>query len=232
MKPRSAASLRLAVAALFGFTVGMCLWFGLTVSHINDDVNATAQTYKQGYSDGYIAAIPVYDTAKTSAKSGYMPLFLQKDPQWANVAYSDGTIGTYGCGLTSAAMALSYLTNKEITPDLLAAFVGESCLTDRVNDMAKFSDYLAKTYHLQSRETFWGTAEALNAVDDGWVVFAGVSGALGGRSYGSHVVMIWRSNGDGTYLLRDPDDGANSIKTWTKDELLSVGFMQFDAVRG
>ena len=44
--------------------------------------------------------------------------------------------------------------------------------------------------------------------------------------------MIWRSNGDGTYLLRDPDDVANSIKTWTKDELLSVGFMQFDAVGG
>ena len=232
MKPLSAASLRLAAALLLGFAVGMLLWFCLTVSHVNDDVSATAQTYKQGYSDGYLAAYPIYDNEKTSAKSGYMPLFLQIDPQWANVAYSDGTIGTYGCGLTSAAMALSYLTNKEITPDLLAAFVGESCLTDRVNDMAKFSDYLAKTYHLQARETFWGTDDALKAVDDGWVVFAGVSGALGERSYGSHVVMIWRSNGDGTYLLRDPDDVANSIKTWTKDELLSVGFMQFDAVRG
>lgn len=231
MKPLSAASLRLAAALLLGFAAGMCLWFGLTVEHVNDDVNATARTYKQGYSDGYIAAFPVYDNAKTSAKSGYMPLFLQKDPQWANVAYSDGTIGTYGCGLTSAAMALSYLTNKEITPDLLAAFVGESCLTDRVNDMAKFSNYLARTYHLQARETFWGTAEALNAVDDGWVVFAGVSGALGERSYGSHVVMIWCSNSDGTYSLRDPDDGANSIKTWTADELNAVTFTQFNAVK-
>lgn len=231
MKPLSAASLRLAAALLLGFAVSMCLWFGLTVSHVNDDIKATAQTYKQGYSDGYLAAYPIYDNAKTSAKSGYMPLFLQIDPQWANVAYSDGTIGTYGCGLTSAAMALSYLTNKEITPDLLAAFVGESCLTDRVNDMAKFSDYLAKTYHLQARETFWGTDDALKAVDDGWVVFAGVSGALGERSYGSHVVMIWRSNSDGTYLLRDPDDGANSIKVWTADELKAATFTQFDAVK-
>lgn len=231
MKPRSAARLKLAVAVLLGFAVGMCLWFGLTVAHVNDDVEATAQTYKQGYSDGYLSAYPIYDNTKTSAKSGYMPLFLQKDPQWANVVYSDETIGTYGCGLTSAAMALSYLTNKEITPDLLAAFVGESCLTDRVNDMAKFSAYLAKTYHLQARETFWGTNEALKAVDDGWVVFAGVSGALGERSYGSHVVMIWRSNSDGTYSLRDPDDGANSIKTWTADELNAVTFTQFNAVK-
>lgn len=231
MKPLSAASLRLAAALLLGFAVGMLLWFCLIVSHVNDDVSATAQTYKQGYNDGYLAAYPIYDNEKTSAKSGYMPLFLQIDPQWANVAYSDGTIGTYGCGLTSAAMALSYLTNKEITPDLLAAFVGESCLTDRVNDMAKFSDYLAKTYHLQARETFWGTDDALKAVDDGWVVFAGVSGALGERSYGSHVVMIWRSNSDGTYLLRDPDDGANSIKVWTADELKAATFTQFDAVK-
>lgn len=231
MKSRSAASMRLAAALLMGFAVGMGLWFVLTIDHVGDDTEAFGKAYNQGYSDGYTAALPVYEK-KTSAESGYMPLFLQKDPQWANVAYSDETIGTYGCGLTSAAMALSYLTSKEITPDLLAAFVGESCLTDRVNDMAKFSDYLAKTYHLQARDTFWGTAEALNAVDDGWVVFAGVSGALGERSYGSHVVMIWRSNSDGTYLLRDPDDSANSIKTWTKDELLSVEFMQFDAVRG
>ena len=231
MKPRSAASLRLAVAALLGFAVGMCLWFSLTVSHINDDVNATAQTYKQGYSDGYIAAIPVYDTAKTSAKSGYMPLFLQKDPQWANVAYSDETIGTYGCGLTAAAMALSYLNGNEITPDLLAAFVGESCLTDRVNDMAKFSAYLAKTYHFEARDTFWGTGEALKAVDDGWIVFAGVTGTLGERSYGSHVVMIWRESTDGTYALRDPDDSANSIHAWTADELNAVTFTQFNAIK-
>lgn len=160
-----------------------------------------------------------------------MPLFLQKDPQWADAAYSDESIGTYGCGLTAAAMALSYLNGREVTPDLLAAFVGESCLTDRVNDMAKFSAYLAKTYHLKTRDTFWGTGEALKAVDDGWIVFAGVTGTLGERSYSSHVVMIWRENTDGTYALRDPDDGTNSIHAWTSDELNAVTFTQFNAIK-
>lgn len=230
MKHLSAVRLRLAIAVLAGFAVGMCLWFGLTVARVNDDVNATAQAYERGYSDGYIAATPIYDE-KASAKSGYMPLFLQKDPQWSDAPYSDGTIGTYGCGLTSAAMALSYLNGKDVTPDLLAAFVGESCLTDRVNDMAKFSAYLSKTYNFQARETFWGTPDALKAVDDGWIVFAGVTGGLGDRHYGSHVVMIWRANGDGTYFLRDPDDGANSIKTWTAEELEAVTFTQFDAIK-
>lgn len=230
MKSRSAARMRIAVALLLGFAVGMGLWFVLTIDHIDRDTAAFGKAYNQGYSDGYTAALPVYEN-KTSAKSGYMPLFLQKDPQWADAAYSDETIGTYGCGLTAAAMALSYLNGREVTPDLLAAFVGESCLTDRVNDMAKFSTYLAKTYHFETRNTFWGTGEALKAVDDGWIVFAGVTGTLGERSYGSHVVMIWRENADGTYALRDPDDGTNSIHAWTTDELNAVSFTQFNAIK-
>lgn len=230
MKSRSAARMRIAVALLLGFAVGMGLWFVLTLDHVGRDTAAFGKAYNQGYSDGYTASLPV-DEKRTSAKSGYMPLFLQKDPQWADAAYSDESIGTYGCGLTAAAMALSYLNGREVTPDLLAAFVGESCLTDRVNDMAKFSAYLAKTYHLKTRDTFWGTDEALKAVEDGWIVFAGVTGTLGERSYGSHVVMIWRENADGTYALRDPDDGTNSIHAWTADELNAVTFTQFNAIK-
>lgn len=222
--------MRIAVALLLGFAVGMGLWFVLTADHVGRDTAAFGKAYNQGYNDGYTAALPVYEK-KTSAKSGYMPLFLQKDPQWADVAYSDETIGTYGCGLTAAAMALSYLNGREVTPDLLAAFVGENCLTDRVNDMAKFSAYMTKNYSLKSRDTFWGTDEALKAVEDGWIVFAGVTGTLGERSYGSHVVMIWRENADGTYALRDPDDGTNSIHAWTSDELNAVTFTQFNAIK-
>lgn len=230
MKSRSAARMRIAVALLLGFAVGMGLWFVLTADHVGRDTAAFGKAYNQGYNDGYTAALPVYEK-KTSAKSGYMPLFLQKDPQWADVAYSDETIGTYGCGLTAAAMALSYLNGREVTPDLLAAFVGENCLTDRVNDMAKFSAYMTKNYSMKSRDTFWGTDEALKAVEDGWIVFAGVTGTLGERSYGSHVVMIWRENADGTYALRDPDDGTNSIHAWTADELNAVTFTQFNAIK-
>ena len=133
-----------------------------------------------------------------------MPLFLQKDPQWSSTAYSDETIGTYGCGLTCAAMALSYEQGEPVTPDALANIV----------------------------DTFWGTDSAIDYVDDGWIVFAGVGGQLGDREYGSHVVMIWRANDDGTYALRDPDDGANSIKAWTREELEAVCFGSFNAIRG
>lgn len=223
--------MRIAVALLLGFAVGMGLWFVLTLDHVDRDTEAFGKAYNQGYSDGYTAALPVYEN-KTSAKSGYMPLFLQKDPQWSSATYSDDTIGTYGCGLTCAAMALSFEQGATVTPDALANIVGDSCLTDRVNDMEKFTQFIHDRYGYDRVDTFWGTDNALDYVDDGWIVFAGVSGQLGDREYGSHVVMIWCANDDGTYALRDPDDGANSIKTWTREELEAVCFGSFNAIRG
>ena len=47
-------------------------------------------------------------------------LYLQTDPRWKNVSYSapgeSTTIGRAGCGPTCAAMLLTTLTGKEITP--------------------------------------------------------------------------------------------------------------------
>lgn len=231
MKCTSAARLRLAAALLLGIAVGFSAWIGIAAQHVQSDSISSVKTYERGYSDGVQDAQPIYDKSD-SKKSGYMPLFLQKDPQWSSTAYSDETIGTYGCGLTCAAMALSYEQGAPVTPDALANIVGDSCLTDRVNDMAKFTQFTHDRYGYDRVDTFWGTDSALDYVDDGWIVFAGVSGQLGDREYGSHVVMIWRANNDGTYALRDPDDGANSIKTWTRGELEAVCFGSFNAIRG
>ena len=47
-------------------------------------------------------------------------LYLQTDPRWKNTDYSAAgestTIGRAGCGPTCAAMLLTTLTGKEITP--------------------------------------------------------------------------------------------------------------------
>lgn len=232
MKHLSAARLKLAIALLLGIAIGFAAWFGVTLDHVQADGALTAKSYERGYSEGVQDAQPIIDKQASTQKSGYMPLFLQKDPQWASCAYSDETIGTYGCGLTCAAMALSYENSVIVTPDLLSSLVGEACLTDRVNDMAKFTQLLHDRYGFDRVDTFWDTDTALGYVNDGWIVFAGVSGTLGERNYGSHVVMLWRRNDDGTYAMRDPDDGVNSIKTWTREELKAVGFGSFNALRG
>ena len=232
MKSRSAARLKIAIALLLGIAIGFAAWFSVALDHVKADSTHAAESYERGYSNGAQDTQPIIDKQMNAPKSGYMPLFLQKDPQWASYVYSDGTIGTYGCGLTCAAMALSYENGVTVTPDLLASLIGDACLTDRVNDMAKFTQVLHDRYRFERVETFWSIAEALDYVDDGWIVFAGVSGTLGEREYGSHVVMIWKKNDNGAYAMRDPDDGANSIKTWTREELEAVGFGSFNALRG
>ncbi len=231
MKQPSAAKAKSAIALLLGVLIGFAAWFATAFDHIQCDQMIAARNYERGFSDGALRAQPIYDKRATT-KSGYMPLFLQKDPQWSSFAYSDGTIGTYGCGLTCAAMALSYENGVTVTPDLLASLVGDECLTNRVNDMAKFTKLLRDRYGFERSDTFWGIDDALERVDDGWIVFAGMSGDLGKREYGSHVVMIWKKNDDGTYGVRDPDDGTNSIKTWTREELEAVSFGSFNALRG
>lgn len=225
-----ASSLRLAAALLIGIILGLGGWFSLMVSHATEDGARLASEYQRGYENGYTAHVWVQD--KPVESSGVMPLYLQKDSQWADATYSDGTIGTYGCGLTAAAMAVCYLTTDHVTPKDLLSHVGGECLTDRVNDMSKFSTWLSEHYSgLIKLDTFWGIDDALDRVDEGWLVFAGMSGELGERTYGSHVVLIWRSNGDGTYLIRDSDDGINSIRVWSREDLQSVSWGSFNAIK-
>lgn len=229
--PRTSdGALKLAIALLIGIALGLGGWWSLMVSHATEDGERFADEYQRGYEQGYLDHVWVQD--KPAESSGIMPLFLQKDPQWADVAYSDGTIGTYGCGLTAAAMAVNYLTTDHITPNDLLIKVGESCLSDRVNDMGKFTTWLSEHYSgLQRLGTFWGIDEALARVDEGWLVFGGMGGELGERTYGGHVILIWHANGDDTYLLRDSDDGSNSIRAWTRDELEAVNWGSFNAIK-
>ena len=117
MKHLSAARLKLAIALLFGIVIGFAAWFGVALDHVQADSSSAAKSYERGYSDGVQDAQPIIDKQASIPKSGYMPLFLQKDPQWVSCAYSDETIGTYGCGLTCAAMALSYENAVTDTPD-------------------------------------------------------------------------------------------------------------------
>lgn len=225
-----ANSLRLAAALLIGIVLGLGGWFSFMVSHATEDGARFASEYERGYEDGYTAHVWVQDRPVES--SGIMPLYLQKDQQWSESVYSAGTIGSYGCGLTAAAMAVCYLTTDHVTPKDLLSHVGSECLTDGVNDMGKFAAWLSEHYSgLVKLDTFWDIDDALDRVDEGWLVFAGMGGGLGDRTYGSHVILIWSSNGDGTYQIRDPDDGDNSIRAWSREELETVEWGSFNAIK-
>ena len=68
------------------------------------------------------SASATYGTKKSNRKPGLTYIngavyYSQSDPQWANHMYGNsGTVGSSGCGPTSAAMLLSTVTNKTINP--------------------------------------------------------------------------------------------------------------------
>ena len=158
-----------------------------------------------------------------------MPLYLQDDPQWANLDYATGSIETSGCGLVSAAMAIEYQTNQICNPRDLDSIVGNSCCRGEVSDMGLFCDYIEAAYGLECSDMYEDLEGALADVEKGAVVFASVSGKFGYQAYGGHIVLMWLIDGDSIYI-RDPASGYNSQHPFTREELEGYFFRYFFSV--
>lgn len=223
------ARLKLAAALLTGALAATCWWGWLMLDHADQDAQALAEARERGRQE---AMEPILD--RPVPDGCWMPMWLQTDPQWANVPYAGSTIGEAGCGLVCASMAIEYMTLQSVTPAMLADAVGDSCLTDGVNDPGKFCEWIASHYPEYGIEYSPITYEldpVLASVGEGWLAFGGMSGALGDSSYGGHVVLIWRSE-DGSYWVRDPASGENSQRAWSRDELAAVDWKYFYTIRG
>ena len=64
-----------------------------------------------------------------------------------------------------------------------------------------------KTSTASNTETYGRSKMPRATWRDGWMLFAGMEGAVyeGGNKYGGHVLLIWKCDEEGVYI-RDPDD--------------------------
>lgn len=205
--------------------VASVLWIGLLSAVARGWQDYAEQQYATGYEAGKSEVVIIEDEPVHT-----MPLYLQEDPRWSDQAYGGGTIGTHGCGLTSAAMAMTFIKGEYISPASLATMSGDAFITDGVNDPDKICQWLLDNYGVQWSGEKWHLDEALELVDQGWLVIAGMEGYLGEEYYGGHDVLIYARSGDG-YLIRDPADGDNSVKLFTIEELQQVQWGSFNAIR-
>lgn len=223
-----------AIALVLSGALASMLFCGLLiVGHIESDAGALQRAREEGYAAAEEDRIAIL--ADRPVEDGtHMPLWLQTDPQWNDVPYAGGTIGDSGCGLTCASMVIKFLTLQDVTPQILASFVGDACLTDGVNDPRKLCSWIVQhypEYGIESTTISYDLPSALQNVSDGWIAFAGMSGVLGDSHYGGHVVLIWRSD-DGGYWIRDPASAGNSSRAFTLEELEQVDFKYFYCIRG
>lgn len=159
-----------------------------------------------------------------------LPTYYQTDPAWSETPYLTGTIGTHGCGLVCASMAYGYIFNEEMTPDMVAAEVGDTCSTDGVNDMLKFAEWLSsKSYDGLDFTRVWLLDYVRDYIGEDVLVFVGMSGMLGKRMYSSHVVLMHDIIESGA-SINDPYDPDNT-RHYTWQELDDSSFLYYVIVR-
>lgn len=216
-------SVVVATIACVAFSLAVCFFF---YSNFSDYASEKIdEAYKLGYDTGKSEVVVVEDEQVHT-----MPLFLQKDLRWYGVQYGDGCIGTHGCGLTAAAMATTYITGELVTPEYLANASGNEFITDGVNDPDKICKWLSEKYGMVYSGEAWTLDEGLALVESGYCVLASMSGQLGERSYGGHVILIYGRFGT-DYLVRDPDDGENSIRSFSREELSLAKWTSFNGIK-
>ena len=193
----------------------------------NDASSSYKAAYAKGYEDGKSSVAVVEDGEPDEV---HPPLMMQEDPEWSSLPYGGGTIGSHGCGLVCASIAVTSRTGELVKPSSLAEEQGGSFITGGINDPDKICKWVSEHYGLEWSGELWEFESARSLLEDGWLVIAGVSGQFGTRTYGGHLVLLYGYGADGCYV-RDPDDGANSIRKFSWQELEQVSWGSFNGIR-
>lgn len=138
--------------------------------------------------------------------------YEQTDPRWAKIMYSAignkaQTIGTSGCGPSSAAMAIATLCDDAVTPKEAAAFA-ISGKHRTANDGTTWSYFPAilKKYNIPCEQT--GSADKIiAALKKGYMVITTMGRGL--WTTGGHVLLAYGISADGSkVLINDPNSEA------------------------
>ena len=217
-----------AVASIVAFEA-MLLLLSVTVCHVPASQEETPDEAGSPVSSIEFEQ-PVLDIEYDPAdmKRTYdIPLYLQEDEAWASLPYANGTVGGSGCGLAAAAMAMSYLAKAECTLPYLYSEVGSSCTVNGLNNMSGFAEYASRAYGIESSDIFFSVDDAIaRSLQDGSVVACSMTGALGDRSYGGHIVLLW-SPDNNVIRIADPASAGNSSRQYSIDEVKSVRWSYF-----
>lgn len=203
---------------------------GAAVASFADAANKeeVATAYDKGFEAGADSVQVIIED--DPAKQSLVPLYLQTDPQWSSVSYSTGTIESHGCGLVSAAIATSYLTGECITPDLLSESAGDVFLSSGLNDSDAICRWLSEHYGFQWSGEKWLLQDAIQMLDEGYVVLASMEGQLGEENYGGHIVLLYEHTDDDCFYLRDPFSGDNSVRKFSRQEIEQVDWGSFNGL--
>lgn len=150
-----------------------------------------------------------------SSVGGKVPLYKQWDPRWASDFYGlsscPTTIHAAGCGPTSLAMVISFITDRQVLPPEVANDASKSgwyqCGAGTA--FAALTDLPVKYFGLQSKAVTWSQAKVY--LGQGIPIIQ--SHGPGYFTGGGHYIVVTGVNSDGTYSINDPDGLHRTVAT-------------------
>lgn len=148
--------------------------------------------------------------------------YNQTDARWKDKYYGGkNTIGKYGCGPTTLAMAVSSLTSENITPDEMAVWAkdnGYFC-----NNSGSYHSLIPEgAAHFGLEVENLGNASSEKIMESLWtgkVIVALMS--QGHFTNSGHFLLVRGVTLDGKILIADPLSQENSLKAWDLDILVN-----------
>lgn len=141
------------------------------------------------------------DDAQAEEPSGGLeiPLYLQGN--YTSVVWGDTNLGRSGCGPTSLAMVMTYLTGETITPPDMIAWSGTAYLAPTGSSW-EFFPAAAAHYGVGYRKVR-DQESVVQALESGYPVIAREQPGSFFSSVG-HFIVLRGVTGDGKFLVNDP----------------------------
>lgn len=211
-------------------TAALCAVLALLLAGCSPESTATDSGAQNGSQAVTAAETPIiYDEPASEP-----PYYYQASEEWGGLPYAtaDSNIAESGCGLCCAAMAAAYLTGDDyITPVYLLNQVGNRCIDGGMNHMGMFCDELEAIWGFEHTDAMWMLDDAESYLRGGWCLFGGMSGSVveGHRSYGAHVLFVWKCDESGVYIRDPADPTLTGPISW--DEFRAIDWGSFYAIR-
>lgn len=151
--------------------------------------------------------------------TGGIPVILQKDPQWAELPYADGTVGTHGCGPTALTMVYVGLTgDTSMDPPGMCAFSEENGYVEAGVTGWTLFDYGASQLGLTVHPVITTVTGLRQALEAGQVLVQDCD--PGDFTEHGHFIVIVGIDENDQLEIRDPNSRRNTERKWDAQRVL------------
>ena len=190
---------------------------GCTISSSNEKENiAPEETVSVDISDHSISDKIADDAqSENSVKPGYIPknVPLYDQNKYTRIPFGVCSVATDGCGITCAAMVISYLTEFTIMPDYMGRHYDLRSKTNEQRMIKALNDFNIEVVKRYYGKKDW--KKVYQALEDGYLVISLQGTGL--FTTKEHFILLTGLTKDGKVTVNDPN--GKNYKVYAYDEL-------------